>query len=131
MPRFYFHFTNGEDVELDPDGLEFPSLEAAYLDAFRAAREMWTEMLQRQEDPRELAFAIHDGAGRLLLTLPFSEVLQSTKGSRPKRPLRGPDKLQHQIARLQRLRYELSGAIVSAQRTVEESRAVLQRSQSR
>ena len=99
MPRFYFHFAKGREIEQDPDGLEFPDLEAAYLDAFRAAREMWAEMLERQEDPRELAFQIYDDGGRLLLTLPFAEVLQATKSSVAKESPAGADKLQYEIER--------------------------------
>ena len=68
MPRFYFHLTKGQEFESDPDGLEFADLEAAYLEAFRAATEIWTEMLGHQQNPLELAFHIHDEAGCLLLS---------------------------------------------------------------
>jgi hypothetical protein len=129
MPWFYFDFTNGREIERDPDGLEFSSLEAAYLEAFRAAREIWAEMLERQEDPRDRAFHIHDGAGRLLLTLPFSEVLEATKGNRPKVLPPGARKLQVEMQRMQRLKGELSTMIVSAQRTIDESKTLLHRSQ--
>lgn len=40
MPRFYFHIRDGDLLEIDPDGLEFATLEYAVLDARKAAREM-------------------------------------------------------------------------------------------
>jgi hypothetical protein len=82
MPRFYFHFKRGEEVELDAEGLDFPSMEEAYLEAFRAAVELWGELLAKRQDPTTMAFEICDSAGNHLLTLPFSEVLHSTKAAR-------------------------------------------------
>ena len=83
MPRFYFHLKRGEELEPDPEGLDFPSMEDAYLEAFSAALEFWTELLAKHQDPTIMAFEICDSAGNHLLTLPFSEVLHSTKRPGP------------------------------------------------
>jgi Domain of unknown function (DUF6894) len=51
MPLFYFHLTVGREHSPDDLGVEFDSVEAAYLDAFATAREMWSELLKNREDP--------------------------------------------------------------------------------
>jgi hypothetical protein len=87
LPQFYFDLRSDKGVERDASGLEFPSLEMAYLDAFRAAQAMWVEMLATREDPTVYTFEISDAEGRWLLSLPFSEVLDTTRrGGRTARP---------------------------------------------
>ena len=39
MPRYFFHLHTEAGVKKDPTGLEFPSLEAAVVDAQEARRE--------------------------------------------------------------------------------------------
>jgi hypothetical protein len=127
MPRFHFHFRTAKQLETDPDGLEFPDLETAYLEAFRAAVEIWAEMLQRREDPRDLSVDIHDGGGRLLLTLPFSEVLAATKSERPKRGMPSVRLLREQMQRTQQLKAALLLEIANAQRVIKTSKELLGR----
>jgi hypothetical protein len=81
--RYYFHLRIGETVSPDEIGLEFANLETAYLEAFRAAREMWTELLAERSNPLIRAFEIADEDGQILLTLPFREVLDVCKPTLP------------------------------------------------
>ena len=91
--RYYFHLRIGDAISPDGLGLELPNLETAYLEAFKAAQEMWSELLAERNDPMARAFEIADAHGRILLTLPLSEVLErARKPTAPpwkRRPTRG------------------------------------------
>jgi hypothetical protein len=77
--RYYFHLRIGHTVSPDEIGLDLPDLETAYLEAFKAAREMWSELLAEGSDPLSRCFEIADERGRSLLTLPFAEVLEQAR----------------------------------------------------
>ena len=79
MPRFYFDFRQNGELTPDTVGCEFGTVEEAYLEAFKAAREMWAELLDQRRDPRRCCFEIHDGDGNLLFVLPFWEILESCR----------------------------------------------------
>jgi len=79
MPVFYFHLLVGKQRSPDDLGVEFDGIEAAYLDAFHAAQEMWSELLKNGEDPTKHSFEICNSDGELLLTLPFKEVLDASQ----------------------------------------------------
>ena len=81
--RYHFHLRIGPRLSLDDIGLELPDLETAYLEAFEAARAMWGELLSERSDPLIRVFEITDEHGQLLLTLPFSEVLDRARKSPP------------------------------------------------
>jgi hypothetical protein len=85
MPRFFFNYREGASYTADDTGVEFDTFEAAYVDAFNAAREMWPEMMAQRLDPRSASFEIFDQPGHHLATLPFSEVLDNC------RPIRRQD----------------------------------------
>lgn len=75
MPKFFFHIRDGEAVEIDPDGLEFPSLESAILDARKAAREVLAEKLVTGERINGQRFEIASEDGTVLDTVLFRSVL--------------------------------------------------------
>jgi hypothetical protein len=80
VARYYFHLKVGRERYPDDLGIEFSNLETAYLDAFQAARDMWMELLNNREDPTTRSFEISvANDGRLLLTLPFKEVLEAAR----------------------------------------------------
>ena len=81
MPRFFFDFRQGDEFTPDSAGSEFPSAEKAYLGAYRAAGEMWAELLAGRRDPRRCSFEIHDSNRNLLSVLPFRELLDSCHDS--------------------------------------------------
>jgi hypothetical protein len=83
MPRFHVHLTGLDMPVLDEEGTEFASLEHAYLDTFKAARDLWRELLEQRCDPRGCAFEITDAQGRSLMTVPFSEVLDVCRPAAP------------------------------------------------
>jgi len=76
MPRFFFHFTSHDEVGRDEIGTVFPSLEAAYLDAYEAVLGISFEKLRAQDDPTNDGVEIADEGGRILIHIPFSEILR-------------------------------------------------------
>src|SRR5689334_8039797 len=82
MPRYFFNFRQAGSVAPDEGGSEFDSVEAAYLAAFKAAQEMWHELLLARQDPRLCAFEVVDESGNGLFNLPFGEVLEVCAGRR-------------------------------------------------
>jgi hypothetical protein len=61
-------------------------LDTAYLEAFRAATEMWIEALREVRNPSRQRFEIRDDFGRVVLDLPFYEIIESAKGGRRRAP---------------------------------------------
>ena len=92
MALCYFNFRQGTVFSVDELGCDFASVEDAYLGAVRAAQEMWSELLQRREDPLLCTFEVTDAKGRELFCLPFSEVLEVCSGRRvaPSSPAENP-----------------------------------------
>ncbi|MEE7493777.1 DUF6894 family protein [Methylobacterium oryzae] len=84
MPLFYFHLRNPEGLNRDRIGLELPSLDAAYLEACHTVPEMSADLVRKKLNPVRYAFEIADDSGRLLLEVPFSEILD--RGRRPVAP---------------------------------------------
>ena len=76
MPLFYFNFQQHNHYCADEDGCVFANTEEAFLGAVDAARELWSELLVRREDPRACAFHVTDADGAELFTLPLLELLE-------------------------------------------------------
>ena len=81
MPRYFFHYHQGEELSPDDQGLEFDSVEAAYLSAYKGALDMWSELMRMRLDPRDSAFEVTDAQNRQMFVLPFAEVLDSCKSA--------------------------------------------------
>ena len=75
MPRFFFHIRDSDSFEIDPEGVEFDSVEDAIVDAKAAAREMMAEMLRTGQQLDGQRFEIADERGRVIEILPFRSVL--------------------------------------------------------
>ena len=75
MSRFYLHqqFANG--LIEDPDGTEAVDLTAAKHEAILAARQLLANAILTGVLPLGTAFQITDEAGRMLVTVPFSDAL--------------------------------------------------------
>lgn len=84
MSRFYFHLCTPKGLERDPVGLDWPSLEVAYLEACRAIPGLCADLLHEGIAPLTCAFVICDAAGSELMEVPFGERLHD--GRTPKRP---------------------------------------------
>jgi hypothetical protein len=82
MPRYHLNLAGPRTVVPDEEGAEFESLEHAYLEAFKGARDLWRELLLRRQDPRAFSFEITDVSGSPLMTVPLSEVLDTCRPAR-------------------------------------------------
>jgi hypothetical protein len=54
--RYYFHLRIGGTISPDEIGVDLPDVETAYLEAFKAAEEMWSELLAEGLDPLMRSF---------------------------------------------------------------------------
>ncbi|HUO91636.1 MAG TPA: hypothetical protein VMU22_01885 [Rhizomicrobium sp.] len=84
MPRYFFDFRQGRQCSPDCDGNEFASVDQAYDEAYKAAEEMWGDLIGRQIDPRRCAFEVRDGERTLLFVLSFLDVLDGCDEGRPR-----------------------------------------------
>lgn len=130
--RYFFHLRIDRELHVDDVGVELTDLDSAYLEAFQAAQDMWGELLADRCDPLERSFEIVDSDGRLLLIVPFREVLE-----RARKPMgRIPDQVRSAQVLLERtrtlansLREEISNAqqmIATAQRSMRQTQRVLE-----
>ena len=115
---------------MSPDelGVELPDLDTAYLEAFAAAQSMWAELLAERSDPLLRSFEIADESGRVLLTLPFREVLERVR--KPNGPL--PNEVKSAHALLQRprtLAASLREEVKTAQQMIETTHRSMQGAQ--
>jgi hypothetical protein len=131
MSTFYFHFRQGPDLTKDQQGSEFDTVENAYLSAFRAAQDMWRDLLVERQDPRRCSFEVNDTDEQLLFVLPFSEVLDvCTDTGAPKRPTSMQESLRNALAhqrRAQKVGDEMSDQLDTFRRSVAESMALLRK----
>jgi hypothetical protein len=98
MPLYFFHLRTAQGLSPDGLGIELPDVETAYLEAFRAAEDMWSDLLKQRKDPTRYTFEITNCLGQMIQTLPFSEVLDSTKGHVMRRKLPHPARTAHELA---------------------------------
>ena len=64
MPYFFFDFCDDEGRDEDTDGIEFPNIEAAYLDAYHSVIDIWAEARHEGRDVSRHRFEIRDTTGR-------------------------------------------------------------------
>ena len=75
MPKFYFHLRGPNGLDYDDEGLELASVEAAYLEAFKAVPGMGSDLASTAKNPIRYGFEITDARGTTLMVVPFGEVL--------------------------------------------------------
>jgi hypothetical protein len=69
MAQFYTHVLIGTKYALDPEGHEFPDLEAACESARNGARRLISDEILAGRDPVQLEYHICEEAGTRLATL--------------------------------------------------------------
>ncbi|WP_336486699.1 DUF6894 family protein [Methylobacterium nigriterrae] len=80
MPRFHLHVRTPTAVHRDEEGSSFASLEQAYLEACHAIPDIAADLRQSRlrrvgDDPFSYCFEITDTEGRVLMDVPFMEIL--------------------------------------------------------
>jgi hypothetical protein len=69
MPLYYLHIRNRNKLEVDPDGMDLPDIDAALTEALQVARELTAEI---PDYDGSTVIEIADGDGQTILTVPFS-----------------------------------------------------------
>ena len=123
MPRFFFDFRQGAERCPDAEGAEFANVEQAYLEAFKAAQEMWSEFLRQRQDPRRCVFEVRNDQRELLFVLPFHEVMDSCR-DRESPPLRvNFDQITLAAEKTKQVSAEFMQQLNLVRATLEQSRA--------
>jgi len=139
MPLYFFDYFDGNQLHeaQGADGLDLPDAEAAFLEAFKAATEIWGEALRERRNPVLDYFQVRDHTGVVVLELPFAEVLESSRGRWQRPPVqlsnyrrahdqieRGRKIVEEQRDRLERLKARRHDTIM-AERTLDTFTSVL------
>lgn len=80
--RFYFHQRLADGFLKDPDGCDYPSVDAARAAAVTAARHLWAAAIIEGDDLTGESIEVASADGRHLFTVPLSEVLPPGLGNR-------------------------------------------------
>lgn len=76
MERYFFNIRQGDCFERDPEGSEFPSIDAARREAITAAREMVAEAVLHDEVIDGRTFEVAKDCGTVVATVPFRSVIR-------------------------------------------------------
>jgi len=126
MQRFFFDFRQNGVHAPDDYGIMFHDVEQAYLEAHRAAQEMWSELLKQRKDPRHCIFEVRNNAGEVLFLFPFQEVMECCT-DRKAIPLRLTfDELADTSSYAKRISSEFAEEIRSLRQSLQDSRILLQ-----
>lgn len=74
MPTYYFHFSDGCERRVDPEGMKLPDEEAAWYHAVRSARDIIRACPVGGAIVPGSRFEIEDEEGVPVLALPFEDV---------------------------------------------------------
>ena len=114
MPRFFFDLHTPEGLESDKLGLLFDTLDDAYLNANQAALEITIDLLSERRDVSRYRFEIRDESGAVMTDIPFTEVLNIGRPSKPCGVAEVHDRLRASLARSRKLRKDLADALAKA-----------------
>lgn len=67
MSRYHFHFTHGDDIQPDCDGIEYDDLQALREDVIRTLAKSIEDDLDARQGG-EIAVEVQDAAGRRVLS---------------------------------------------------------------
>jgi hypothetical protein len=127
MRRFFFDFREADDRYPDTVGTDFANVEEAYLEAFKAAQEMWGELLKQRRDPRRCCFEVRNEDDDGLFVLPFQEVLDCCRNRRAVPLERTFEELSATHNYVRRVSNEFGQQIRATHQALEQSRELLQR----
>ena len=82
MPLYYFHIQEPNGIVTDEEGQEFADIQAAALNALESVRDIVGESVRMGKGAKaDHSLQVADGAGKVLLTLPFTKVLEQPSGN--------------------------------------------------
>lgn len=121
LPLFHIHLRKPDGLEEDELGIEFPDLERAYLETYRAIPETVIDLMRQGVGSRGHAFVIADASGVILMEVPLDEPLRTRRPGEP----------SERRSRAKRLSGEIAAEIARARETARQSREILARARSR
>lgn len=124
MPVFFFDLETADKFERDQVGVQFDSVEAAFLGAHEAAVAMIVELLRDRRDASRHRFEVRNEHGLVVLELPFLEVLHPRSAAKPPMNMDAPRRLRDTLARSRVLREELQEALERARRVAQSNVAL-------
>lgn len=81
VPLYYFHLRDGQDVLLDPDGRDLPSLQAVHAATLREAREIIGHDARDGRIKLSYHIAVEDADGRVIHHLEFEDAVTVVRGA--------------------------------------------------
>jgi hypothetical protein len=75
MSRYFLHLRDGTDEVLDPDGVEFGSLEALRTAVLKNARDVMAGDIQNGVIDFRFRIDAEDGVGAIVYSLPFKHAV--------------------------------------------------------
>ena len=75
MARYFLHLRDGTEQILDPEGLEFPSVDAVRKATLIAARDLMTGDIRTGVIDFRFRIDVEDEAGEIIYTLPFKHAI--------------------------------------------------------
>lgn len=76
MGLYFSHIHTGDEYLSDEDGIDLPNLESVHRESVVAAREMVAAAVLVGQLPLHECFEIMDKQGNLVLSMPFSSVVE-------------------------------------------------------
>jgi len=125
MQRYFFDFRQAGIKVQDTQGLMFRDVEQAYLEAHRAAQEMWSELLKQRRDPRRCVFEVRNQAGEVLFLFPFQEVMDCCIDRRNIPLHRTFEELTHTSNHARRVSDEFADELRILRQSLQDSRKLL------
>lgn len=122
--RYFLDIRDGKTLIRDPDGTEFPTLDAAQAEALKTVRKLLADGIRSGLDMWTKRLEVSDRAGMILAVLPFAPIFEVVEGGvgdgrevRPHvRPPPGPDTTARRFTERMRLALALRLAVRNAPR---------------
>jgi hypothetical protein len=128
MPRFYLHLRRAGELIADTEGTALSHIEAAYLEAFKSAQELWALLLARREDPTVYSFEVTDERNRLQFVLPLAEILETAQKRRAgRRDREAASRASTLMLQSIELRSSLASQIDATRKTVAQTCVLMRR----
>ena len=126
MQRFFFDFREADHLYPDTGGTELANVEKAYLEAFKAAQQMWSELLMQRRDPRRCCFEVRNAGDEVVFVLPFQEVLDCCRNHRTIPLERTFEELTATHSYARRVASEFAQQIRATNQALQQSRELLE-----
>ena len=88
MPRFYFHYWDGDVLTEDTQGSEHDDADSAFIEAFDTAEGLTIDLIRDHRSAVQGNIDVRDDLDRRVFGVPFSEVVGAKSASKGKGEMR-------------------------------------------